>query len=130
MASVHGSQSKISNCGGTRESGKQILVEEETSSRWEVGKGKRRKPTSKVIPKKKRQDLMKYLRAVELSTLRIGMRTAVEEQFGDGQFNVDRRSKTRCGVTWFAMLEPNTTISTSQISILVFMNLCSIVDVT
>ena len=38
MASVHGSQSKISNCGGTRESGKQILVEEETSSRWEVGK--------------------------------------------------------------------------------------------
>ena len=78
MASVHGSQSKISNCGGTRESGKQILVEEETSSRWEVGKP----------------------------------------------------SKTRCGVTWSAMLEPNTTISTSQILILVFMNLCSIVDVT
>ena len=86
MASVHGSQLKISDCGGTRESGKQILVEEETSSRWEVGKGKRRKPTSKVIPKKKRQDLMKYLRAIELSTLRIEMRTAVEEQFGDGQF--------------------------------------------
>ena len=79
MASVHGSQSKISNCGGTRDSGKQILVEEETSSRWEVE---------------------------------------------------NRRSKTRCGVTWSAMLEPNTTISTSQISILVFMNLCSIVDVT
>ena len=38
MASVHGFQSKISNFGGTRESGKQILVEVETSSRWEVGK--------------------------------------------------------------------------------------------
>jgi len=85
MASV---QAKVSDGGerlGTRKSGKRKQTEE-SSSQSEVAKGKRRKATSKVIPKKKRQDLVKHLKAIELSTLRIEMHTAVKEQFGDSQF--------------------------------------------
>lgn len=67
MASV---QAKVSDGGerlGTCKSGKRKQTEE-SSSQSEVAKGKRRKATSKVIPKKKRQDLVKHLKAIELST--------------------------------------------------------------
>ena len=91
MASVSqsSSQSKASDGGemlNTRKR-KQALVEKESSQpAAEPGKGKRRKPTSKVIPKKKHQDLLKHLRAIESNILRIEMRAAVEEQFGEGQY--------------------------------------------
>ena len=46
-----------------------------------------RKP-AKSIPKKKRQDLLKSLRSVELNNLRAEIRTAVEEQFADSSLRM------------------------------------------
>ena len=45
-------------------------------------KQKCRKP-AKTIPKKKRQDLLKSLRSVDLNSLQAEIRMAVEEQFED-----------------------------------------------
>ena len=63
-----------------------LLLVKESSSQSGTSTAKRRKTVSKVIPKKKRQDLVKSLRSTDLNTLRSEMLGAVEEQFGDSDF--------------------------------------------
>jgi len=62
-----------------------VSLKKESLSQSDESKVKRGK-CAKVIPKKKRQDLVKFLISTELNTLRSEMRVTVEEQFEDSNF--------------------------------------------
>ena len=65
-------------------------VDKWCSSKQEKGDGKEKPPkrhkTTKVIPQKKQNDLVKSLGCIELNTLQAEVRAAVEDQFADSNF--------------------------------------------
>ena len=65
-------------------------VDKQCSSKKEKGDGKEKAPkrrkTTKAIPQKKRNDLVKSLRCIELNTLQAEICAAVEDQFADSNF--------------------------------------------
>ena len=78
------SQADKQDAGTSRDSTKRKQIDraEKESSRSETRKPKHRK-TTKGMPKKKRQDLLKFLECIELNVLQVEIRTAVKEQFAD-----------------------------------------------